>query len=146
MANDINKYPNEILAKVCTKWRQIDLKIVKLAAEGSTSPLRHPLSAQARTAVLTRWLPHQNKISPAFTVYEQDVTSVFYMFSYFRLQETVQQYVEDPDTDSTLNVGADMRKINECFRIFKVSVCSWLYRDAEYFICIMCCEKKKMKL
>ena len=41
---------------------------------------------------------------------------------FFRLRDTVQQYIEDTDPDSGLNVGADMRKINECFRIFKVNV------------------------
>ena len=38
-----------------------------------------------------------------------------------RLQERVQEFVEDQDPESQLNVGADMRKINECFRILKVN-------------------------
>ena len=29
------------------------------------------------------------------------------------------RYLEDRDVDATLNVGADMRKINYCFRYFK---------------------------
>ena len=37
-----------------------------------------------------------------------------------RLQERVQEYLQDQDPESQLNVGADMRKINECFRILKV--------------------------
>ncbi|KAI8478470.1 hypothetical protein Bbelb_438030, partial [Branchiostoma belcheri] len=37
-----------------------------------------------------------------------------------RLHQMVKGYVEDTDPDATLPVGADMRKINECFRIFKV--------------------------
>ncbi|XP_078590426.1 kinesin-like protein KIF6 isoform X2 [Branchiostoma floridae x Branchiostoma japonicum] len=36
-----------------------------------------------------------------------------------RLNQMVRGYVEDTDPDATLPVGADMRKINECFRIFK---------------------------
>ncbi|XP_078675043.1 kinesin-like protein KIF6 isoform X2 [Branchiostoma floridae x Branchiostoma belcheri] len=36
-----------------------------------------------------------------------------------RLHQMVKGYVEDTDPDATLPVGADMRKINECFRIFK---------------------------
>eukprot|EP00058_Branchiostoma_floridae_P019075 XP_002604564.1 hypothetical protein BRAFLDRAFT_79440 [Branchiostoma floridae] len=36
-----------------------------------------------------------------------------------RLNQIVRGYVEDTDPDATLPVGADMRKINECFRIFK---------------------------
>ncbi|XP_030854411.1 kinesin-like protein KIF6 [Strongylocentrotus purpuratus] len=36
-----------------------------------------------------------------------------------RLQERVAAYIEDPDPECRLNVGADMRKINECFRILK---------------------------
>ena len=31
----------------------------------------------------------------------------------------VTRYLEDRDVDATLNVGADMRKINYCFRYFK---------------------------
>ncbi|XP_071495636.1 kinesin-like protein KIF6 [Diadema antillarum] len=36
-----------------------------------------------------------------------------------RLEERVKEFVEDADSESQLNVGADMRKINECFRILK---------------------------
>ncbi|XP_066282869.1 kinesin-like protein KIF6 [Branchiostoma lanceolatum] len=36
-----------------------------------------------------------------------------------RLHQMVRGYVEDTDPDASLPVGADMRKINECFRIFK---------------------------
>ncbi|XP_063958101.1 kinesin-like protein KIF6 [Lytechinus pictus] len=36
-----------------------------------------------------------------------------------RLQEKVAAYIENTDPESQLNVGADMRKINECFRILK---------------------------
>ncbi|KAJ8045198.1 Kinesin-like protein KIF6 [Holothuria leucospilota] len=36
-----------------------------------------------------------------------------------RLKEDIQRYIEDPDPEALLHVGADMRKINEGFRIFK---------------------------
>ncbi|XP_022097361.1 kinesin-like protein KIF6 [Acanthaster planci] len=36
-----------------------------------------------------------------------------------RLTELVDGFVRDSDPEATLNVGADMRKINECFRILK---------------------------
>ena len=36
-----------------------------------------------------------------------------------RCKATVQAFVEDSDPDAVVNVGADMRKINECFRILK---------------------------
>ncbi|PIK62466.1 putative kinesin-like protein KIF6 [Apostichopus japonicus] len=36
-----------------------------------------------------------------------------------RLNEEIQQFIEDPDPEAVLNVGADMRKINEAFRILK---------------------------
>lgn len=31
----------------------------------------------------------------------------------------VQRFIEDRDIDATLNIGADMRKINFCFRLLK---------------------------
>lgn len=36
-----------------------------------------------------------------------------------KLRMLVQRYLDDRDADSTLNVGADMRKINFCFKLFK---------------------------
>lgn len=36
-----------------------------------------------------------------------------------KLKILVQRYLEDRDTDSTINVGADMRKINYCFKLIK---------------------------
>ena len=32
----------------------------------------------------------------------------------------VKSYIEDADPESTLSVGADMRKINYCFQLLKV--------------------------
>ena len=42
----------------------------------------------------------------------------------FRLVEQVKVYLADTDTEATLNVGADMRKIDQCYRAFKVSASS----------------------
>ena len=39
----------------------------------------------------------------------------------FRLVEQVKVYLADTDSEATLNVGADMRKIDQCYRAFKVS-------------------------
>lgn len=36
-----------------------------------------------------------------------------------KLKILVQRYLEDRDSDSSLNVGADMRKINFCFKFLK---------------------------
>ena len=38
-----------------------------------------------------------------------------------RCFEAVQSYLEDKDSESQLNIGADMRKIHECFRLLKVA-------------------------
>ncbi|XP_069118141.1 kinesin-like protein KIF6 [Argopecten irradians] len=39
-----------------------------------------------------------------------------------RCQEAVEQYLEDTDPDGILSIGADMRKIQTCFRILKKHV------------------------
>lgn len=36
-----------------------------------------------------------------------------------KLKILIQRYLEDRDNDSSLNVGADMRKINFCFKFLK---------------------------
>lgn len=36
-----------------------------------------------------------------------------------KLKILVQRYLEDRESDATLNVGADMRKINFCYKLFK---------------------------
>ncbi|XP_071801723.1 kinesin-like protein KIF6 [Asterias amurensis] len=36
-----------------------------------------------------------------------------------RLNEIINQFIQDSDQEATLNIGADMRKINQAFRIFK---------------------------
>lgn len=36
-----------------------------------------------------------------------------------RLKVLVQRFLEDRDTEATLKIGADMRKINFCFRYLK---------------------------
>ena len=37
-----------------------------------------------------------------------------------RLDEAVQTFIDDPEPDPLLNVGADMRKIHYCFRKLRV--------------------------
>ena len=39
----------------------------------------------------------------------------------------MESYIEDGDPESALSVGADMRKINYCFQLFKVKspCCAW---------------------
>ncbi len=44
---------------------------------------------------------------------------MFFFYS-FRLVEQVKVYLADTDTEATLNVGGDMRKIDQCYRAFKV--------------------------
>ena len=38
----------------------------------------------------------------------------------FRCKEAVKNYMEDDDPEAMLNIGADMRKIQECYRLMKV--------------------------
>lgn len=38
----------------------------------------------------------------------------------FRLEELVKAYLDDPDSDVTLSLGPDMRKIQYCFSLLKV--------------------------
>ena len=38
-----------------------------------------------------------------------------------RCNEVVETYIQDTDPDSLLNIGADMRKIQMCYKILKVS-------------------------
>jgi hypothetical protein len=40
----------------------------------------------------------------------------------FRLIEQVKVYLADTDNESTLDVGGDMRKIDQCYRAFKVRI------------------------
>lgn len=47
----------------------------------------------------------------------------------FRLVEQVKVYLADNDSEATLNVGADMRKIDQCYRAFKVRASSDDYSD-----------------
>ena len=37
-----------------------------------------------------------------------------------RCEEAVRLYLDDPDPESTLNIGHDLRKIQKCFKILKV--------------------------
>ena len=39
----------------------------------------------------------------------------------FRCVEAVQVFLDDKNPEATLSVGADMRKIHECFRLLKAS-------------------------
>ena len=39
----------------------------------------------------------------------------------FRCVEAVQVFLDDKNPEATLNVGTDMRKIHECFRLLKAS-------------------------
>lgn len=42
------------------------------------------------------------------------------MLCLFRLDELIETFLEDSDPESTLDVGADMRKIKYCFTYLKV--------------------------
>lgn len=37
-----------------------------------------------------------------------------------RLKHMIKTYIEDKDPEASLSVGADMRKINVSFKLFKV--------------------------
>lgn len=41
---------------------------------------------------------------------------------HFRCREAVSAYLTDTDPDAILSIGADMRKIQACFSILKVSI------------------------
>ena len=43
------------------------------------------------------------------------------LFLLNRCNEVVEVYIQDTDPDSLLNIGADMRKIQMCYKILKVS-------------------------
>ena len=45
---------------------------------------------------------------------------------HFRLNDEIQRFLDDQDSDSVLNVGADMRKMNYCFSKLKVGYI-WQY-------------------
>ncbi len=44
---------------------------------------------------------------------------------FFRLEKQINVYLDDPDSEVTLNLGPDMRKIHFCFSLLKV----WLHFD-----------------
>lgn len=38
-----------------------------------------------------------------------------------RVEDNIRVFMEDPDSEATLDVGPDMRKINLCFSLLKVA-------------------------
>jgi len=53
-----------------------------------------------------------------------------------RCEELVNSYLTDNDPDAVLAVGSDMRKIQCCFSLLKVSACC-IYYTVKNRICIM---------
>ena len=74
------------------------------------------------------YLPHLWVMMPSQSVLyfcnEQNEkwSKSLWFINIFRCKEEVQRYLEDTDPDCIINIGADMRKIQECFRLFKVSI------------------------
>jgi len=49
-----------------------------------------------------------------------------------RCEELVSSYLNDNDPDAVLSVGSDMRKIQYCFSLLKVSACCLYYMVEDF--------------
>ena len=69
---------------------------------------------------------------------QNEMKQSFCVVNIFRCKEEVQRYLEDTDPDCTINIGADMRKIQECFRLLKESIKVNSFVLWDYFVCKIC--------
>ena len=61
-------------------------------------------------------------MAECFSVLKKKLYSYLLLFLSDRCRESVERFLQDPELDARIDIGADMRKIHECFRLLKKKV------------------------